>query len=149
MELFRMQEGRCAHILNGNEMELAPNDFGIVMPEDLHGFRWIGGRSYRIVNLAFFPDILRKILKRHCLEKDPLWVIMTEKIRIRSLSTKGGAWLDNEFMALRKRVPSELTLEHFLLSLIMKISPSAEGTFDKCPPWLRGGKTFVCFNAYT
>ncbi|MFA6291189.1 MAG: AraC family transcriptional regulator [Victivallales bacterium] len=137
MELFWMQEGRCIHMFDGKDMELAPNDFGIVTPDALHGFKWIDERSYRIVNLAFSLDVLMKILKRHCLEKDPLWGVKAEKIRIRSLSTEGGAWLDEEFMTLRKRASSKLALEHFLLSLIMKISPSAEATSDKCPPWLR------------
>lgn len=137
MELFWMQEGRCTHILNGREMELAPNDFGIVMADALHGFKWIDGRSYRIANLAFYPDILRKILKRHCLEKDPLWGLSPEKIRIRRLSSEDGLWLDSEFRMLRKRPSSRLALEHFLLSLILRVSTSAEDQFNKCPPWLR------------
>lgn len=137
MEMFWMQEGRCTQILNGESLELAPNDFGIVMPEDLHGFKWIDGRSYRVVNLAFYPDVMRKILKRHSLEKDPLWGMKAEKMRLRRLSPEDGSWLDSEFRELRKRPSSELALEHFLLSLILRISASAEGSFDKCPPWLR------------
>ncbi len=136
MELFLMQEGRCIHILNGEEVELTTNDFGIVMPEDIHGYRWIDGRSYRLVNLAFYPGVLRNILKRHCLEKDPLWGMKTEKMRRRRLSPENGSWIDSEFRELWNRASSELALEHFLLSLILKISPSAEGSFDKCAPWL-------------
>ncbi|MEI6424910.1 MAG: helix-turn-helix transcriptional regulator [Lentisphaerota bacterium] len=29
------------------------------------------------------------------------------------------------------------TLDHFLLSLVLRISPALEGPFDKCPSWLR------------
>lgn len=136
MELFWMQEGRCVHMFDGKEAELAPNDFGIVMPDALHGFKWVDGRSYRIVNLAFYPDVFMSISKRHCLENDPLWGTRMEKIRIRSLSPEDGAWLDSEFRLLRKKPASKLTLEHFLLCLILRISPSGEDPFSKCPSWL-------------
>lgn len=137
MELFWMQEGRCVHMFDGKEAELAPNDFGIVMTDALHGFKWVDGRSYRIVNLAFCPDIFMNMIKRHCLGNDLLWGTRRGKIRIRSLSPEDGAWLDSEFRTLRKRAPSELVLEHFLLSLILRISPSGEDPFNKCPSWLR------------
>jgi AraC family cel operon transcriptional repressor len=137
MELFWMKGGRCIHILNRKETELAPNDFGIVMPDDLHGFKWVDSRSYRIANLAFYPDVFKRLLKRHCLEKDPLWGMKTEKVRLRRLSLEDGSWLDSEFKMLRSRPASELALEHFLLSLILRISTSAEDQFAKCVPWLR------------
>lgn len=137
MELFWMQSGRCRHLINGEEVELSTNDFGIIMPEDLHGFRWIGERSYRIANLAFYPDVMIDLLKRHSLEKDPFWGLKTDKMRLRRLAVEDGVWLDREFRSLRKRVPSRLALEHFLLTLILKISPAAEGLFDQCPTWLR------------
>ncbi len=138
MELFWMQKGRCIHLINGEKVELAPNDFGFVMPEDLHGFRWIDGRSYRIANLAFRPGVMLKILKRHALGKDPFWGKKAGKMRLLRLSPEDGSWLDNGFSDLGRGPASELALEHFLLSLILKISPSAEeGKFDKCPAWLR------------
>ncbi len=137
MEIFLMQEGRCIHNVNGEELELAPNDFGFVMPEDLHGYKWIEEKSYRIVNLAFPPDCLAQILKRYFLGKDPLWGTRVERKRIRRLSAEDGSWLENEFRELRRGPQTKMALEHFLLSLILRISPSSEGPFENCPAWLR------------
>ncbi|OGV37855.1 MAG: hypothetical protein A2X48_08315 [Lentisphaerae bacterium GWF2_49_21] len=137
MEIFLMQEGRCIHTVNGEENELAPNDFGFVIPQDLHGYKWTDGQSYKVVNLAFPPDCMNQILKRHFLGKDPLWGTKPDSKRIRRLSAEDGAWLENEFRELRASTQSEIALEHFLLSLILRISPSDEGPFDKCPSWLR------------
>ncbi|OGV53342.1 MAG: hypothetical protein A2X45_17310 [Lentisphaerae bacterium GWF2_50_93] len=137
MEIFLMQEGRCLHIVNGEEIELAPNDFGFAIPDDLHGYRWIDGRSYRIVNLAFPPGCMRRILERHSIEGDPFWGAKADRKRIRRLTADDGTWMEGKFRDLRSGPQSELALEHFLLSLMLRISPSSDGPFDKCPSWLR------------
>ena len=125
------------HTVNGEEIELAPNDFGFVVPEDLHGYKRIDEMNYRLVNLAFPPGCMMRILKRHSLGKDPLWGTRTEKKRIRTLSADDGTWLENELRRLRAGPQNEIALDHFLLSLVLRISPAVEGPFDKCPSWLR------------
>ncbi len=136
-ELFWVVEGRCSHLWRGSKAELAPNDFWLLDPSDLHGFEMIGEMDYKLVNLAFKTSSLRGLVRRHGLEGSPLWGSRPQGPRRLRLSYDGGVWLGNEFRALSRKPKSSLSLELFLLSLMDRLGSASPDPFASCPAWLR------------
>lgn len=136
-ELFWMKEGRCLHVWNGESRELRANDFIVLNPKDRHSFEMIDGLSFKVVNLAFGPSTLPRLAKRYALPADSVWSPNAAGLRLLKLSAEDGAWLDAEFKRLRGRKPSPLSLEGFLIALMLRLGEGRPDNLASLPEWLR------------
>lgn len=136
-ELFWIKEGRCLHVLNGRSMEISTNDFFIVKPSDCHSFEMADDIGYKLVNLAFGSDALPRIARRYKLPDDSPWRLKSDSLRNIHLSPEDGAWLDSELKRLRARPPTILSLDGFLISLMLRLNDKSADPFAALPGWLQ------------
>ena len=135
-EVFWMESGNCHHLLNGAEHILHPNDFLLIMPEDLHGFRCLRRKDFRLVNLTFPTASLARLLDFYQLSQTSFWGGRIQP-RLRHLSPEVSAWIAGAFRELNHGPRTQLTFDHFMLSLFLKLKDPTTDPFENCPTWLQ------------
>lgn len=132
-EVFWIEQGRVAHLVNGEPRPLAEGDVVFVRPDDVHTFRPIGGEPFTQVNIALPGETLDFLQGRYFDGRDWAWAsgglpatYRLDRVRLARLT---------ELAALLVAGSStRLALDRFLLELLHDLVEPPVGS--ALPPWL-------------
>lgn len=132
-ELFWIERGAVAHLINGERRLVSQGDVVLVRPEDVHTFHAHGAAEFVLANVAFASETLEFLRRRYFEETAWVWQggdlpahFRLDQVRLARLSELASL--------LAAGPPHRLLLERFLLELLNDLLPGpAERTI---PLWL-------------
>ena len=137
-EMFWIDVGRVDHHVNSQTVSMAPGTVCFVRPQDAHALQPSGGDTV-ITNLAFRPDTIEHLSKRHgaVLDGHTFWsptILPDQLVLGRSQARTLNAWAHRLDASGR----GQLALEAFLLAvlgLLLHDDPLPPGA-ETGPAWL-------------
>jgi len=135
VELFWVTSGRGQHDVNGHTHPLSTGDLVFVRSRDEH--RIASDKEIKIINIAFAATLIDEFAGRYFQKRTRFWDGESTEPILRHVDGKELSWLLSAAETLAADPFSRLTLDWFLLHLLVPTEQSAAYRYEEGPAWLQ------------
>lgn len=140
-EVFWIERGEGAHLVNNHRVPIAAGDVVLLRRRDVHGFSVASNSQISLVNVAFDDRVLADLRARYFSRRPFAWKggAVPTMVRLSAVARERlSHWADSFSPAVQSR----LELEGFLIDLLRVVSlRPVRNAGQPLPPWLRDALT--------
>lgn len=144
-ELLWCDQGKTAHVINGEEIKMEAGDMAFIRPEDQHRFYSPRNRPFHLMVVCFAWHVYETFRQRY-FPNDRIYGEDGKLPKMIRLTRKQLDWMRKAFFELYQAPRSQLHIDHYLSSVFLQlgmIPANKQFPLASFPQWMHKGLMLI------